>query len=67
MCTSTPKALANTSPGLLQPWDIDEPTTETLKVFGLQKKLFQSAEFGCDLNPGLKQPWARICQRLRRK
>jgi hypothetical protein len=32
----TPKALANVSPGLQQPWDLERKESKTLKALGLR-------------------------------
>src|SRR5688572_33139086 len=62
---STPKALANASPGLLQPWV--RSYTKVLNSEGVQCKPNTFSVFlFLRLSPGLKQPWARISQRLRR-
>jgi len=63
----TPKAFANLSPGLPQPWDqlASKPTTP--KVLAKSDcQLFQSYFNSRTSYPGLKQPWAEIDERLRR-
>ena len=68
---ATPKALANSSPGLLQPWvrkkkgrtnaeSVGKRLAESLPTLkGLVALIFL-------LFPGLKQPRAETCERLRR-
>ena len=67
-CKDTPKAFANFSPGL-----------ELATTLGHERKEFNAESVGqialanafsvgsvLSLNPGLKQPWAEISERLRR-
>ena len=65
---STPKALASSSPGLLQPWEHNKQGVLTLKGFlssrtlsGLITSLISYPGFCATL-----EPWAEISQRLRR-
>src|SRR5688572_3735836 len=62
----TPKALANASPGLLQPWDLGETQEENTESVRLAIGTLSELKRSVREHPGLKQPWARISQRLRR-
>src|SRR5437667_8796242 len=67
----TPKAFANCSPGLLQPWDqILNKKLNSERVRNLFRAIFANT-FGVTLfhysRPRLKQPWAAISERLWRK
>ena len=64
----TPKALANWSPGLVQPWVTCGTLNQTLKAFGWDEP-FQGYRSFCFVFPGLalrSNRWAGISQRLRR-
>jgi hypothetical protein len=67
LIADTPKALANFSPGLLQPWEKKCKESKTLKALGVcDTELLQSSMNAGSFTPGLKQPWGEISQRLRR-
>ena len=71
MRITTPKAFANCSPGLLQPWGESIRKTTTLKAFArdaLLANAFSVGTIAIHLIPGFSQlePWAAIRQRLRR-
>src|SRR5882762_6506250 len=67
------KPLANSSPGLLQPWDQCHQRIVTLKALAKHgpKPSRTPSELASSVGgtgvSGLSQPWARIRQHLRRK
>ena len=70
-CQFTPKVFPNSSPGLLQPWGQNPIKGNSERVRETVRTSFDNT-FGVtflptQLDPGLKQPWARISERLRRK
>ena len=70
MKAHTPKAFASFSPGLLQPWELVAPRSVTLKALAkasLRVANAFSVLFLWFAIPGLKQTWAEISKRLRRK